>query len=187
MHIYIHALYACKHIYSRHAPARGLWCQTFFLLWDHQKVKKEDCPRWQDRSFGHSPLNLCQRPAHVFKCCLKLSFFSSSEIKSKNEATSSNYNSVSGLETELEMNYIDSNDSWARGWPLEGTKPVLLLTCIFLDFFLNWSIVDLQCVSFCCIAKWFSYILVSHYGLSQSIEQSSLRYTAGLVFPSCID
>ena len=44
---------------------------------------------------------------------------------------SSNYNSVSGLEAELEISYTDSNDSGPGGWPLEGTKPVLLLTCIF--------------------------------------------------------
>ena len=137
--------------------------------------------------FRSQPFDRCQRPAHVFKCCLKSSFFSSSEIKSKNEATSSNYNSVSGLETELEMSYIDSNDSWARGMATGGNKASLALNLyLFRFFFLNWSIVDLQCVSFCCTAKRFSYILVSHYGLSQSIEHSSLRYTVGLVFPSCI-
>ena len=44
-----------------------------------------------------------------------------------------------------------------------------------------WSLVDLQCVNFCCTAQWFSYThiyilfyILFHYGLSQDIGYSSL-------------
>ena len=62
---------------------------------------------------------------------------------------------------------------------------------IFLSLKKNyWSIVDVQCVNFCCTAKWFSctyiYILfhiLFHDGLSQDIEYSSLCST---VVPCCL-
>ena len=52
-----------------------------------------------------------------------------------------------------------------------------------------WRIVDLQCcVNFCSAAKWFNYIcilfhilfhILSHSGLSEDVEYSSLCYTVG--------
>ena len=56
----------------------------------------------------------------------------------------------------------------------------------FLHLCFNWSLVDLQCVNFCCTTKWFSYIhiyilfyILFHSGLFQDIECSSLCYTVG--------
>lgn len=106
-----------------------------FLLVRPSKGEKRRVSEMTASQFRSQPFDRCQRPAHVFKCCLKLSFFSSSEIKSKNEATSSNYNSVSGLETELEMSYIDSNDSWARGMATGGNKASLALNLYLFRFF----------------------------------------------------
>ena len=40
-------------------------------------------------------------------------------------------------------------------------QSLLLFLCFF--FFFNWSIVGLQCVSFWCTAKWFSYTYVCIY------------------------
>ena len=47
--------------------------------------------------------------------------------------------------------------------------------------FFYWSIVDLQCVNFCCTAKWFSYTciyilfhILFHDGVSQDTEYSAL-------------
>ena len=59
------------------------------------------------------------------------------------------------------------------------------------EIFLYWSIVDLQCVNFCCTAKWLSYTymyilffnILFHYGLSQDNEYSSLCSTVG---PCCL-
>ena len=55
-----------------------------------------------------------------------------------------------------------------------------------LIFILHWSIIDLQCcVSFRCIAKWFSYTYIPSfsdsfpYRLLQNTESSSLCYTVG--------
>ena len=61
---------------------------------------------------------------------------------------------------------------------------------LFFNLF-YWRIVDLQCsVSFCCLAKWFSYTytyilfhILFHDGLSQDIEYSSLCYKVG---PCCL-
>ena len=53
--------------------------------------------------------------------------------------------------------------------------------CLFF-FFLNWTIVDLQCcINFFCATKWLSYTYILfnihfHYGLSQDTEYSSLSY-----------
>ena len=69
---------------------------------------------------------------------------------------------------------------------------------IYIYFFLfknlfYWSIADLQCVNFCCTAKWFNYTciyilfyILLHYGLSLRqwiIEYHSLCYTIG---PCCL-
>lgn len=67
----------------------------------------------------------------------EVELFSSSEIKSKDEAPSSNYNSVSGLETELEISYIDSNDQWARGMATGRNKASLPLNLYLFQFFLK--------------------------------------------------
>ena len=64
-------------------------------------------------------------------------------------------------------------------------------TQVFFFFFLNWSIVDLQCcASLCCIAEWLSYThlyilfyILFHYGLSREIGCSSLCYSVG---PCCL-
>ena len=55
-----------------------------------------------------------------------------------------------------------------------------------LIFILHWSIIELQCcVSFRCIATWFSYTYIPSfqilfpYKLLQNIELSSLCYTVG--------
>ena len=65
-----------------------------------------------------------------------------------------------------------------------------LVFLIFNFLISNWSIVDLQCVNFCCTAKWFSYTYIYilfyslfHYGLSQDIEYSCLCCTVG---PWCL-
>ena len=62
---------------------------------------------------------------------------------------------------------------------------------MFFHFFLNWSIVDLQCLNFCCTAKWFSYTYVYirsfscsfPYALSRDTEHSFLHCTAE---PCCL-
>ena len=68
----------------------------------------------------------------------------------------------------------------------------------FLSFFkinFYWSIADLQsCVSFCCTAKWISYMYTYihsfldsiPYRLLQNIEYSSLCYTVGPCFLSIL-
>jgi len=59
---------------------------------------------------------------------------------------------------------------------------------VFKIFVLYWIIVDLQCVSFKCTTKWFSYTyihvsilfqILSPLKLLQNIEYSSLCYTVG--------
>ena len=65
--------------------------------------------------------------------------------------------------------------------------------------FLIEVLVDLQCINFCCTAKWFSYIHIYiythiyiyilihsfYYGSSQDIEYSSLCYTVDfIIYPS---
>ena len=59
---------------------------------------------------------------------------------------------------------------------------------VFKIFILYWIIVDLQCVSFKCTTKWFSYTyihvsilfqILSPLKLLQNIEYSSLCYTVG--------
>ena len=61
---------------------------------------------------------------------------------------------------------------------------ITYFTYIFLNFFLNyWSIVDLQCVNFCCTANdslihiYILFHILFHYGLSQDIEYTSLCNT----------
>ena len=59
-----------------------------------------------------------------------------------------------------------------------------LFVCFFTLFY--WRIVDLQCVNFCCMAKWFNdtyshslFHILFYYSLFLDIEYSSLCYTAG--------
>ena len=76
---------------------------------------------------------------------------------------------------------------------MSSTVTILLhrIPFIFaLKNFFSWSIVDLQCVNFHCIAKWLSYThicilfyILFHYDLSQDIGYKSLWYTVG---PCCL-
>ena len=91
-----------------------------------------------------------------------------------------------------EFRHIDWFD-WLISKNLEysGHPKVSYTQKLFFNYFLNWSVVNLQCyVSFRCTAKWFSYTytyilfqILFHYRLLQDIEYRSLCYIVG---PCCL-
>ena len=91
----------------------------------------------------------------------------------------SSWTVCSGFKSQLSWH------SLARGFLFILAVMSLCWSNFFFFFFLNWSVVDLQChVNFRYVAWWFGYTciyilfqILSHYGLSQDIEYSSLCYT----------